>query len=98
MLNHVWPVLGGLTFKVRTNLHNIKVSQEAASADGKAANDSPEKISAIIEEDYYSAHQVFNVNEAGLSWKKMSDRTYINNEENSMPGCKAAWRECCWGL
>nr|XP_006138987.1 tigger transposable element-derived protein 1-like [Pelodiscus sinensis] len=77
-------------FKARANLHNIKVSGEAASADEKAASAFLETFAATIKEGNYSAHQVFNVEETELFWKKMPERTYISKEEKTMPGFKAA--------
>jgi hypothetical protein len=33
---------------------------------------------------------VFNVDETGLYWKEMPDRTYVSIEEKTAPGFKAA--------
>ncbi|XP_019335264.1 tigger transposable element-derived protein 1-like [Alligator mississippiensis] len=77
-------------FKARANLHNIKVSGEAASADEEAAHAFPETLAEIIEENGYCAQQVFNVDETGFFWEKMPSRTYIAKEEESMPEYKAA--------
>lgn len=77
-------------FKQRANFHNVKVSGEAASADTKAAEKYPEVLRKLIEECGYTAQQIFNVNETGLFWKKMPDRTYISKEEKTTPGFKAA--------
>uniref|UniRef100_UPI00358E7BA4 tigger transposable element-derived protein 1-like isoform X2 n=1 Tax=Myxine glutinosa TaxID=7769 RepID=UPI00358E7BA4 len=77
-------------FKMRANLHNIKVNGEAASVDAKAASEFPETLAAVIKEEGYSAHQVFNVDETGLYWKKMPHRTYIAKEEKCRPGFKPA--------
>ncbi|GFV88747.1 tigger transposable element-derived protein 1 [Trichonephila clavipes] len=38
----------------------------------------------------YSADQVFNADETGLYWKKMSNRTYIAKEEKTASGHKAS--------
>ena len=78
-----------MRFKVRANLHNLKVQGEAASADDKAASSFPDALAEIIREGGYSAEQVFNVDETGLFWKRMPNRTYIAKEEKSAPGHKA---------
>jgi hypothetical protein len=70
--------------------HNIRVKGETASADTEAARNFPEKLPKIIEEDGYCSRHVFNVDETGLSWKRMPSRSYIAKEEKSMPGYKAA--------
>uniref|UniRef100_A0AAQ5X1R0 HTH CENPB-type domain-containing protein n=1 Tax=Amphiprion ocellaris TaxID=80972 RepID=A0AAQ5X1R0_AMPOC len=77
-------------FKKRANLHHVAVSGEAASADKEAAERFPQVLKEIIEEGGYSAKQVFNVDETGLFWKKMPEKTYISREEKTMPGYKAA--------
>ena len=77
-------------FKARANLHNVKVSDEAASADMVAAWEFPEMLREIINEGAYLPKQVFNVEETGLNWKRMPDRRYISKEEKLMPGYKAA--------
>ncbi|XP_045137188.1 tigger transposable element-derived protein 1-like [Portunus trituberculatus] len=79
-----------MRFKARTNYHNLKVQGEAASGDEKAASEFPKALAEIIKEGGYSAHQVFNVDETGLIWKRMPDRTYIAKEEKSAPGHKAS--------
>lgn len=77
-------------FKKRANLHNIKVTGEAASADMIAANAYPAQLREIIDKGGYSAKQVFNIDETGLCWKRMPSRTYIAQEEKTAPGFKAA--------
>ncbi|XP_059572388.1 uncharacterized protein C7orf50 homolog isoform X1 [Alligator mississippiensis] len=79
-----------MRFKARANLHNIKVSGEAANAVEQASCAFPGTLAEIIEEGGYCAQQVFNVGETGLFWKKMPSRTYIAKEEKSVPGYKAA--------
>uniref|UniRef100_K7F4W6 DDE-1 domain-containing protein n=1 Tax=Pelodiscus sinensis TaxID=13735 RepID=K7F4W6_PELSI len=72
-------------FKTCANFHSVKLSGEAASADLKAA----EPFIKLIKEGNYFPEQIFNVNETGLFWKKMPERTYIHNEAKTMPGSKA---------
>ncbi|XP_066428508.1 tigger transposable element-derived protein 1-like [Eleutherodactylus coqui] len=77
-------------FKAHNSLHNIKVTGEAASADTVAAQEFPATLKEIIKEGAFSPQQIFIVDETGLYWKKMPDRTYISKEEKSMPGFKPA--------
>ncbi|XP_026482715.1 tigger transposable element-derived protein 1-like [Ctenocephalides felis] len=76
-----------MRFKTRYSLHNIR---EAASADHVAAQSFSGLLKEIIESGDYSHKQIFNVDETGLFWKKMPSRTFISQEEKSMPGFKAA--------
>jgi hypothetical protein len=77
-------------FKTRSNLLNMKVQGEAASADTAAAEMYPAELEKIIEDDGYTKEQIFNVDETALYWKKMPARTFIAKEEKSMPVYKAA--------
>ncbi|KAM4045427.1 tigger transposable element-derived protein 1-like [Anomaloglossus baeobatrachus] len=77
-----------MRFKDRANFHNIKVQGEAASADEKAATEFPKALAEVFEEGGYCAQQVFNVDETGLFWKRLPNRTYIAKEEKSAPGHK----------
>lgn len=47
-----------MRFKARANLHNIRVSGKAASADEEAARAFPDTLAKIIEEGGYCACQV----------------------------------------
>ncbi|KAG6927996.1 tigger transposable element derived 1 [Chelydra serpentina] len=58
-------------FKRHFHLHNIKMSSEAANADTAAAKKFPNYLKKIIE-------KVFTVDEMGLYWKRMPERTYIS--------------------
>ena len=60
-------------FKARANLHNVKVSGEAASADMVAAQEFPEMLRETVDEGTYLPEQVFNVDETGPYWKRMPD-------------------------
>ncbi|XP_028921782.1 tigger transposable element-derived protein 1-like [Ornithorhynchus anatinus] len=44
----------------------------------------------IVEEGGYSPKQVFNLDDAGLFWKRLPARTYLSREEASAPGFRAA--------
>ena len=53
-------------FKHRNNLHNIKITGEAASGDKKVAAEFPATLKTIIEQGNYPPELVFNVDETGL--------------------------------
>uniref|UniRef100_K7GC45 HTH CENPB-type domain-containing protein n=1 Tax=Pelodiscus sinensis TaxID=13735 RepID=K7GC45_PELSI len=75
-------------FKMHANLHNVKLSGEAASADSKAAEPFIEELDKLIKEGNYFPEHIFNVDETGLFWKKTPECTYIHKEAKTMPGYK----------
>lgn len=75
-------------FKRRTGIHSVIRHGEAASSDDKAAEAYKESFLKMVEEEGYVPHQVFNADETGLFWKKMPNRTFITQEEKSVPGHK----------
>ena len=77
-------------FKQRQNLHNIKLTGEAASADTVAASLYPKILKDVIESGGYLPSQVFNADETDLFWKRMPSRTFISKEEKTAPGFKVA--------
>lgn len=68
-------------FKTRFSLHNVKFTGESADADGDAAKDFISSLSKIIEDGKYASSQIFNVDETGLFWKKMPNRTFLSKDE-----------------
>ncbi|XP_045674446.1 tigger transposable element-derived protein 1-like [Phyllostomus hastatus] len=50
----------------------------------------PQMLKSIIEEGEYTPQQVFNVDEAGLYWKRMPEGTFIAKEEKAEPGFKSS--------
>lgn len=76
--------------KKRLNLHNIRVTGEAASADTAAASEFPTQLHNYILREKIPACLVFNADETGLYWKKMPSRTFISKEERQASGFKAA--------
>ncbi|GFV35447.1 tigger transposable element-derived protein 1 [Trichonephila clavipes] len=82
---------GWLTgFSKRNALHNIKIIGESATADEGAEKIYTEELAKSIEDGDYSADQVFNVDETGLHWKKLPNRTYIAKDEKTASGHKAS--------
>nr|XP_020827544.1 tigger transposable element-derived protein 1-like isoform X2 [Phascolarctos cinereus]XP_020827545.1 tigger transposable element-derived protein 1-like isoform X2 [Phascolarctos cinereus]XP_020827546.1 tigger transposable element-derived protein 1-like isoform X2 [Phascolarctos cinereus]XP_020827547.1 tigger transposable element-derived protein 1-like isoform X2 [Phascolarctos cinereus] len=77
-------------FKARHSLPNLGTSSETVSTDTEAAAKYPEALRRVIEEGGYTPQQVFNVDETGLFWKRLPDRTFISAEEKTASGFKAA--------
>ena len=77
-------------FQKRHGFKNVKVLGEIASADTVAADKFPNDLREIIREGGYTAKQVFNVDETGLYYKRMPNRTYIAKEEKQAKGFKAS--------
>ncbi|CAH2247180.1 tigger transposable element-derived 1-like [Pelobates cultripes] len=61
---------------------------EAASSDVAAAEEFVTEFLEVIVSEGYLPQQVFNCNETGLFWKRMPKRTFITEEETSLPGHK----------
>ncbi|XP_036364351.1 tigger transposable element-derived protein 1-like [Octopus sinensis] len=79
-----------MRFKERRSYHSIKEQSESASAVEQAAAEFPCALKKIIEENGFLPEQIFNVNETGLYWKKLPDRSFISKEEKTIPGYKAS--------
>ncbi|XP_019488882.1 PREDICTED: tigger transposable element-derived protein 1-like isoform X2 [Hipposideros armiger] len=73
-------------FKAR---HNVLLTDEPAVADAQAAACYPLLLRTILEEGRYSPHQVFNVDETGLFWKRVPERMLLALEGVASPGPKA---------
>lgn len=63
---------------------------ESASADHEAAKNFPPLLRETIAVKNYVPDQIFNVDETGLYWKKLPNRTWISKEEKTAPGFKIA--------
>eukprot|EP00106_Octopus_bimaculoides_P018423 XP_014785865.1 PREDICTED: tigger transposable element-derived protein 1-like [Octopus bimaculoides] len=76
-------------FHSRFNLHNRSISCEAVSADAEGGEKFVQDFDKMIVDSGYHPEQIFNVDETGLWWKKMPERSYIHKKAKTMPGFKA---------
>lgn len=66
-----------MMFKERSYIHNMKVQDEAPSADREvAANYLKDLAKIIFESGCTPQQQIFSVNKTALFWKKMPSRTF----------------------
>ncbi|XP_007434210.1 histone-lysine N-methyltransferase SETD2 isoform X2 [Python bivittatus] len=77
-----------MRFQRRFNYHSAHASGEAAGVE-EVAQRFLNELDDIIAEGNYLPGQIFNVDETGLFWKAMPERTYIHREAQAMPGYKA---------
>ncbi|KRZ80837.1 Tigger transposable element-derived protein 1 [Trichinella papuae] len=76
-------------FSFRFSLRNVKVSEEAASADLFIASSYPEELKQLIEEKRFCPEQIFNADESAFFWKKMASRTFSAKELHYISEFKA---------
>ena len=76
-------------FMGRKSIKNLKLTGEIASADQVAADNFPAVLRGIIEEGGYSPHCIYNMDEAGLEYKKMPKSTFIAKSAKQARGRKA---------
>ncbi|XP_036163508.1 tigger transposable element-derived protein 1-like [Myotis myotis] len=69
--------------------HNVLLMDEPVVVDAQAAACYPSVLRCILEEGCYSPQQVFNVDETGLSWKRLSEHMLLALEGAARPGPKA---------
>ncbi|XP_063293602.1 tigger transposable element-derived protein 1-like [Pelobates fuscus] len=75
-------------FKNRSGIHSVVRHGEAASSDVAAAEEFATEFLEVIVSEGYLPQQVFYCDETGLFWKRMPKRTFITEEETSLPGHK----------
>ena len=76
-------------FLKRKEIRNVKLTGERCSADEVAAKEFPAILKGIIEEGGYHPDQVYNMDEAGLQYKRMPTSTYLSKAAKQARGHKA---------
>ncbi|CAH2274035.1 tigger transposable element-derived 1-like [Pelobates cultripes] len=75
-------------FKTRSGIHSMVRHGEAASSDVDAAEEFATEFLEVMVSEGYLPQQVFNCDETGLFWKRMTKCIFITEEETSLPGHK----------
>ncbi|XP_069188071.1 tigger transposable element-derived protein 1 isoform X1 [Procambarus clarkii] len=75
-------------FRKRNGIHSVVRHGEAASSDKVAAEKFVPVFQEFVAKEEFLPQQVFNCGKTGLYWKRMTKRTYITQEEQSLPGHK----------
>jgi len=70
-------------FKKRTGIHTVVRHGEDASSNKNAAEKFVEKFKHFVDRNGFIPEQVFNCDETGLFWKKMTKMTQIKREEKA---------------
>ena len=80
-------------FKERNHLHNIQEQGEVASVNLEAAASYSENWAKVTGEYVYTEKQLFKVDEAAFSWKKMPSRISIASKSQCLASKfqKTAW-------
>lgn len=91
------------SFKARHSLRSLEVSSEAPGSAVEEACKYLVLLHRVIQEGGYMAQQVFSMDETGLFWKRLPDRTFLSMEDKSAPevqssprSAAAAGWQCGW--
>lgn len=74
----------------RYSINNYVFSGQAASTAEDAVHQYLSEFEHIIEEGGYMPQQVFTCDETALYWKLMPHRTYLEKEQERIPGYMVA--------
>ncbi|GLV32614.1 hypothetical protein CBL_00677 [Carabus blaptoides fortunei] len=77
-------------YKRRASMENIVIKTEVQNTVLEEIMSYKSELAEIIEEGGYSPQQVFNVNETGLFWKRMPEKSFIFNQEEGLCGIKSS--------
>lgn len=67
-------------FKTRSHLRHIHLHGEGGFTETTAAT-FPVMLEKIVKEGGYTAHQIFNIDETGLFWKRIPSRSFIAQDD-----------------
>ena len=70
-------------WKKRHGIHQVKISGEIRSADLEAAEAFLPKFQALVEEEGYSPHQIYNADETALFYKMLPDHSLASKDDRS---------------
>jgi hypothetical protein len=75
-------------WKKQHGVNFVNICGEKMSSDIVAANEFFIKLGKIIDEENLSPEQVYNVDETGLNFKRLPQKTFSVGNESSAPGFK----------
>ncbi|KFD66398.1 hypothetical protein M514_21428 [Trichuris suis] len=83
------PVVSSASVEKNTRKVITKLNIIALHENGKPVIDIAHELDQVIVEEDYLPKQIFNVNEKSWFWKRMPERTYIQQRFKAMPGNKS---------
>jgi hypothetical protein len=81
-------------FKGRYRFHNLKLKGRDAAADLVDAEIFPALFQVTVERCGCLSPQIFSLDEIGLFWKQVPNRTFVSVQEKMAPGFKPS-KDCC---